>query len=479
MSVDGIKLRNFRGFREATIELKPLTVLLGPNSAGKSAFGHASAALSHAHHLFRRTLEISLTPDPNQADAWPIDLGKTADLRKTGTDGCVWISLKTSGGWIEYGFGLQPTMDDLCLSHISYPRGEPEDVSSPSGKRPSVRLEAVEGAQSDIDVSSSTFDVPVGPDADNSRIEVRRLNESQWQERGVEAFVPMEGLVPKEVRHVEGTARVLSGKAREDLKAFLDGLTYLRATRRRPSRIYQYRRGKGKGLGYGGEWTPSVLLEEEDRYVTYANPPAVPRSADEVLDSGYNWGSKREPLGEAVGNWLAKLGLAQAVKSRQSAHDPQLLEVRVNRADQGSRNITEIGFGVSQILPVLVAGLLQQDSSMFVVDLPEAHLHPRPQAELADFFCSLALSGRSCLVETHSEMFFHRLRLRAEMTAELLDKIAVYFIDEPSGGDCSEPRIVGLRSDREPEWPAGFFHEGWEAAVQIGTVRRGRKSRTG
>ncbi len=143
---------------------------------------------------------------------------------------------------------------------------------------------------------------------------------------------------------------------------------------------------------------------------------------------------------------------------------------------QERHNVTEVGFGVSQVVPILTAGLLQPKGSLFVVDLPEAHLHPKPQAELADFFCSLALTDRYSLVETHSEMFFHRLRLRAEMIPALKNEIAVYFLDGSRGSPCcTSPRWIGLGLDDEPEWPADFFQEGWDMEVQIGSLRRARK----
>jgi predicted ATPase len=123
-----------------------------------------------------------------------------------------------------------------------------------------------------------------------------------------------------------------------------------------------------------------------------------------------------------------------------------------------------------------VGGLTQPEESLFIVDLPEAHLHPRPQAELADFFCSLALSKRSVIVETHSEMFFHRLRLWAALNQELANKIAVYFVDPPNPNNiCVEPRPVGLAFQDELTWPKGFLQEAWEMESQIKAAREARR----
>ena len=179
-----------------------------------------------------------------------------------------------------------------------------------------------------------------------------------------------------------------------------------------------------------------------------------------------------------MGLWFEYLGLARNVETRGSRRSPERIDVKVALHDPGAwRDITEIGFGISQVLPVLVGGLLQKEGGLFIVDLPEAHLHPKPQAELADFFCSLALSGRPCLVETHSEMFFHRLRLRAAMNSELMEKIAVYFCDPPApDGLCRSPRRVGLSFEDELKWPQGFLQEAWEMESEISIIREARRA---
>jgi predicted ATPase len=62
MSLDEIRLENFRGYSNASIVLKPLTVLLGANSSGKSSFGNAMAAMAHTHYLHGSSSQANLTP---------------------------------------------------------------------------------------------------------------------------------------------------------------------------------------------------------------------------------------------------------------------------------------------------------------------------------------------------------------------------------------------------------------------------------
>src|SRR5665647_131346 len=132
MNIKAIRLKNFRGFRDARIELKPLTVLIGPNSAGKSSFGQALAALAHVHKTYASTPQASLTPPPNDnVDYWPVDLGNTRDLRTEGTEGPVKIEFETTGGSVELGFGGMLHTDALLLSYITIPSLSLIHISEP------------------------------------------------------------------------------------------------------------------------------------------------------------------------------------------------------------------------------------------------------------------------------------------------------------------------------------------------------------
>lgn len=472
MSLRGIRLRNFRGFANAALELKRLTVLLGPNSSGKSSFGHALVAMTHAHRRYRGTPQATLTPRKSDVEDWPVDLGELRDLRTTGTSGPVIVDLTTSVGLIKIGFGVG-SMASLVPSYFNIPQSQEKGtgpIRRPSAAKIGRETETIQGAATHFpQETKSTFLI------DRPEIELRRINEVQWEEGGVPSVVILEGLLPRGFAHEGGTSRPVNREALNELEALFDNLTYLRATRRRPHRTYQKGTGDHQRIGYEGEWVATILQDKGD--VVYASLPELPRVAKPPSKNTDRVSLKHEPLPTAVRAWLTHLGLARSIESVSvGKDDPSRLQLLVTLPGQDRHNLSEVGFGVSQVLPVLTAGLLQPRESLFVVDLPEAHLHPKPQAELADFFCSLALSGRYTLVETHSELFFHRLRLRAEMIPDLRNEIAVYFLDgckDESG--CKPPRPIGLRIDEEPDWPIGFFQEGWDMEVQISSLRRARK----
>jgi predicted ATPase len=466
MNVSSVRLRNFRGFHDATLPLKPLTVLLGPNSAGKSAFGHALATMAHAHRVFANTPQASLTPSGKDREKWPVDLGDTDDLRTTGREGPVTVTLATRGGPVELGFGGLTQTRELLLSFIGHPSGEHSAATA-------VQTPATSELQP-VATSESIARGTVIETA-NASIQLQRLNEQQWADHDEPAILVLDGLLLKAVKHHTGTSRVLSGAARDDVQALFESLTYLRANRKRPSRGFEDYVEKIQSLGYSGECTPSILQRHGSDTVAYRAPPAIPNSVEEARASSGAWNEVQESLVEAVDSWLRRLGLATTLQAITLPGPDSHIRLRVTLEGQHQRDITEIGFGVSQVIPVLVAGLRQSPGSVCIVDLPEAHLHPRPQAALADFFCSLALSGTTTLVETHSEMFFHRLRLRAAMDPALASQIAVYFVDAPIEGTCSTPRSVGLGYADEIRWPEGFLHEAWEIETQINAVREAQR----
>jgi len=385
MSITGIRLRNFRGFRNAALQLKPLTVLLGPNSAGKSSFGHALVAMAHAQKEFATGL-ASLTPLRHVED-WPIDLGTTLDLRTRGADGPVCIELQTRGGAVEFGFGGASYTSNLDLNHLAHPSDE---LSSAAPTPPPITARP----NSDIGATSLIrFEQVINEPS--RMIRLTKINEVQWRDGDSEASVILQGLILKAVTHLTGSPRVVSGQATTDLQDLFGTLTYLRPNRQFPCRRYADRVGVNQQIGYSGEFTSSVFHRNRGAAISYAVPPNIPSNAEEARLSAREWRATTDSLASALDWWLTHFGLAHKVDVVPIDGSTGEISLRVSLKDKVQHDITEVGFGVSQVIPVVVAGLLQSQESLFIVDLPEAHLHPRPQALVADFFCSLVMSGRT------------------------------------------------------------------------------------
>jgi predicted ATPase len=131
-------------------------------------------------------------------------------------------------------------------------------------------------------------------------------------------------------------------------------------------------------------------------------------------------------------------------------------------------DLTNVGVGVSQILPIVVMALLAEPPSLLIFEQPELHLHPRVQTRLADFFLSVSLIGKQCLLETHSEYLVERLRRRiAEADGDSLTSIArIYFTERVSGETSLRPAEV-TRYGALSSYPPDFFDQSAEEAEGI------------
>ena len=128
---------------------------------------------------------------------------------------------------------------------------------------------------------------------------------------------------------------------------------------------------------------------------------------------------------------------------------PFQLQIR-KFADKGrrkgpARNLIDVGYGVSQALPMLTALLRADGPELFLLQQPEVHLHPRAQAALGSLFCDIAATGRQLIVETHSDYLIDRVRmdLRDGKTSLKPEDISILYF-EP--GDLSV-RIHSIRHD--------------------------------
>ena len=115
------------------------------------------------------------------------------------------------------------------------------------------------------------------------------------------------------------------------------------------------------------------------------------------------------------------------------------------------RNLIDVGYGVSQVLPVITELLCSDVPSMFLLQQPEVHLHPSAQAALGSLFCQVAGPHRQLVVETHSDHLLDRVRMdvRDGTTKLKPEDVSILFF-EPGDLDV---RIHSLRLDQEGKRP--------------------------
>jgi len=255
-------------------------------------------------------------------------------------------------------------------------------------------------------------------------------------------------------------------EAVDAVQAFFGGrVHYLGPLREEPRAAYEFpRSGDASEVGIRGEFTAAALDQHKGRRLsTYVAPDGKPGQWKRLLDG--------------TNEWLVHFGLAQSVDTRESGKFGYQWAVQSLGLER-DLDLTNVGVGVSQVLPIIVMALLADEGSVLVFEQPEIHLHPKVQALLADFFIAVATMGKQCIVETHSEYLVNRLRLRvAEADGrELLDRIGLYFVERP--GAESRFTLVGMNEyGAIPDWPADFFDIGPDEAGRIVEAGLAKKRR--
>lgn len=243
------------------------------------------------------------------------------------------------------------------------------------------------------------------------------------------------------------------------LATYLRDLNYVGAERVGPREIYPLGDpAVQRTVGVHGEHAAGLLHWRGDENVhpalrLTAAPPTLRRQVEARLGA---WFPGATLAVEVVPNTNA-VALGLRLSDATDFHRPQ-----------------HVGYGLTHILPILVAGLSANGATL-IVENPEAHLHPAAQAAVARFLCEVAGAGSQVLIETHSDHVVNGIR-RAVLGRTLRpEQVAIHFFRaERAFAPAANPQVETLRLDsngRLDAWPAGFFDQidmdtavlaGWE-----------------
>ena len=154
-------------------------------------------------------------------------------------------------------------------------------------------------------------------------------------------------------------------------------------------------------------------------------------------------------------DWLRQLQLADGLDVRPLGNSSRY-ELLVQHQGQ-SINLKDVGVGVSQVIPVIVAALFAKPGHIVIVEEPESHLHPQAQARLAELLASVsAQRGVQFILETHSEHLFRRMQTLIARQEIKPDQAAMYFVERD--GPAAKLRALTIDDyGRVLNWPEQFF----------------------
>ena len=241
----------------------------------------------------------------------------------------------------------------------------------------------------------------------------------------------------------------------------MDQIHYLGPLREPPRRSYRFGGARPSDVGIRGERTMDALLAATLAERAIADDRGVERSFQET-----------------IARWLQKMNLVSAFRLVEIGEYTNRWEARVTSGPAGAETtLTDVGFGISQVMPVLVLLYYVPKGSIILLEQPEIHLHPSAQSVLADVFLHAARTrGIQIVVESHSEHLLRRIQRRRAEGAEGTENMRLYFASAGENG----ARLDDLELDRYGQirnWPPDFFGDelGEVFAIQEAGMRRRMK----
>jgi predicted ATPase len=186
--------------------------------------------------------------------------------------------------------------------------------------------------------------------------------------------------------------------------------------------------------------------------------PGVGQHGEDMVTALFSGRIQLRSLEEHIPKWLQQLDLIDSYRLNPISETEKDYEFLVRKYKGGPEvRLTDVGFGVSQVLPVLILCYYVPEGSILILEQPEAHLHPKVQAELADLLIEVVKNRRlQIILESHSEHLLIRLMRRIAEEQISADDTAFYFCEMNEGVSEIE-RLDVDDYGNITNWPQNFF----------------------
>lgn len=440
-------IKNFKAWKKLEITLGAVTGLFGTNSSGKSSILQFLLLLKQARNATDRGIVL----DFGGADQL-VNLGSFRDLIHSHDESS---SLIWGLDWDIKKLSIQDTTKKRTDTLATGNRLIHNSRVSLNGKvLECTRLDYIFGDYRFVTerkkTSATEFLLTANSESQAGNFKFVRAAQRAWALPGpVKTY-----LFPDQAKTYYQNAGFLADFEAE-YESLMDSIFYLGPLRDHPRREYQWSGSPPSDVGRRGERAIEAILSATQR------------------GEKRNLGGKThyKAFDEMIGYWLKYLGLIYEFKVEEIGIDSNLYRTKVKR-DQNSPSalLTDVGFGVSQVLPALVLLYYVPEGSIVLMEQPEIHLHPAVQSGLADVILKVAATRNlQVIVESHSEHMLRRLQRRVAEGVIQNDKVKLYFCDSKDG----ESKLHDLDLDSFGEiknWPPNFFGD------ELGEISAMRKA---
>ncbi|MCD6327311.1 DUF3696 domain-containing protein [bacterium] len=455
-----LRIKNFKAWRDTgDIRLAPLTVFFGTNSSGKSSISQFLLMLKQtAQSADRKRVLI-----PSDKDM-PINLGGYRDMVHGHADD---ERIAFRLGWeLPTRMVLKDVRSDEKFSGDSIRFSA--EIGLPAGKREDVVIHSMQYELGNLSEKGLELGMKLKTSKSPGKDQYELVHSGYNPVRKEGRVWPLPSPIhfygfPAEVMAYYQNAGFV-GDLAFALEQRLRLMSYLGPLRDYPRRQYPYMGETPEDVGRQGEQSISAILAARERFIRPGKYKS--RKSFQVL----------------IASWLENMGLIGSFDVKPIVPDGRLYEVVVKTPmTEAHVNLTDVGFGVSQVLPVLVQCFYAPSDSVIIMEQPELHLHPSVQASLADLFIETIQARENgkdrniqLLVESHSEHFLIRLQRRIAEGNISREKVAIYF--------CKPTRLGAEMKTLELDvlgnitnWPKDFFGDRFTDMAEMtkaGAARR-------
>lgn len=417
-----LTLRNFRAFKNQSFSFGKINIFVGPNNSGKSS------AISAINLLAQTFADDDISQSPLVLNGQFDQLGTYLDLvhgNRSNTPLGMDIGFAGYTAKFDYKYRQQRREIELVRFELEEKR---KTVYSYSSRKDSF--------------SSKTF----GIELDHLIPQMRKRRPLFYKLLPNVRFVSatydqeMSSSVSRESRDLLISAERSLSRARTQIRRIFSDFDSISPFRDRPQRTYLYSGEVAQRIGTTGSNMAMMLAN----------------------DTSKRGAASKDVLTEAS-RWFRVSGIADEIRVKSLT--PRHFELVL--AENGSEhNICDVGFGCSQVLPVLVAALnmfgqrnaaLTFRQPILVVQEPEIHLHPNAQASLGSFFTGLLQSTGQLFIETHSDNLVLRIARHVADGSLSPDDVKIFYVHKKNGASVVEKINVSSEGRFEPSWPGGFF----------------------
>lgn len=436
-----LRIENFKGWEDTTtIRMSPITLFFGANSSGKSSIGQ-----------FLMLLKQTVESQDRKSVLFPGTVNSAVQL----------------GSFQEMVYGRDKTKEISFRYRWSLPEalGITDPITDEKFRAEEIDFEATVGVANEKEHSVSVGSFRYGLfEKENESMAVkmaRRDSSKKKAEFKVESedynLVRQPGRVwnpgppvrfygfPEEVVAYHQNADFVQKLNLAQEKLFRS-LSYLGPMRTKTTRLYTWSGIEPDSVGYGGENSVPAMLAAKERKISMG------------------FSQRYLPFEQVIAQKLKDMGLIEKFEVKPISDNRQNYEVKVKtKGSVGYVDLPDVGFGISQVLPVLIQCFYAPHNSIILMEQPEIHLHPSAQSLLADVVIDAINAkedGRDrniqLIIETHSEHFLRRLQRRLAEKVIEKSQLSAYFADVSK----QPAQLAELRVDEFgniSNWPENFF----------------------